>query len=90
MCIATLNNCIHILIACRLNPSSPLSTPISLPASDTLKIIVTATEGKTGKRPHQAFLTFQEQNTGLEESFAFSLKNNGKGKVEVVRPTTND
>lgn len=68
----------------RLSPSSPLTSAITLPASDTLKIVLTATEGKTGKKPHQAFLTLQEPTTGLEESFPFSLKENGKGKVEVV------
>ncbi|KAK5123418.1 hypothetical protein LTR85_002850 [Meristemomyces frigidus] len=67
----------------KLSPSSPLTSAITLPPSDTLKIVLTATEGKTGKRPHQAFLTLQEPTTGLEESFAFSLKDNGKGKVEV-------
>lgn len=68
-----------------LSPTSPLSSkPITLTASDTLKVALTATEGKTGKRPHQAFLTFTEQSTGLEESFAFNVRDNGKGKLDVV------
>ncbi|KAK4574339.1 hypothetical protein LTR86_002101 [Recurvomyces mirabilis] len=70
----------------KLSPGSPLtSSSISLGATDSLKIILTTTEGKTAKRAHQAFLTLHEPMTGLEESFPFSLKENGKGKVEVVR-----
>lgn len=72
--------------AFRLTPLSPLvSSTISLPAAETLKIILTAVEGKTGKRPHQAFLTLHEPKTGLEDSFPFTMKENGKGKVEIVR-----
>ncbi|KAK5729134.1 hypothetical protein LTR15_002276 [Elasticomyces elasticus] len=69
----------------KLSPNSPSSKAITLPAVDTLKIVLTATEGSTGKRPHQAFLTLHEPTTGLEESFPFSLKENGKGKVEVTQ-----
>ncbi|KAK3073756.1 hypothetical protein LTR53_004392 [Teratosphaeriaceae sp. CCFEE 6253] len=69
----------------KLTPNSPLTSyAVTLPSTDTLKIILTATEGKTGKRPHQAFLTLHDPTTGLEESFPFSLKENGKGKVEVT------
>lgn len=71
----------------RLTPKSASSSAITLPAADTLKIVLTTKEGSTAKRPHQAFLTLHEPTTGLEESFPFSLKENGKGKVEVVRPT---
>jgi oligosaccharyltransferase complex subunit delta (ribophorin II) len=65
--------------------TSALSPAVSLSGSDSLKIVLTTTEGKTGKKPHQAFLTLHEPTTGLEESFPFILKDNGKGKVEVVR-----
>lgn len=68
----------------RLTPgTSPAA--VTLPSSDTLKVVLTVVEGKTAKKPHQAFLTLQEPTSGLEESFPFSLKDNGKGKVEVVR-----
>ena len=67
------------------SPSSPLSSrSIVLTAADTLKISLTALEGKSGKRPHQAFLTFNEPSSGLEESFVFNVKDNGKAKIEVV------
>lgn len=71
----------------RLNADSPVSSssPVTLPAASTLKILLTAKEGKTGKRPHQAFLTLQDPDTGLEESLAFSVKDNGKATVAVVR-----
>ncbi|KAK5110282.1 hypothetical protein LTR62_006135 [Meristemomyces frigidus] len=70
----------------KLTPSSALtSTSISLGPADSLKIVLTTTEGKTAKRAHQAFLTLHEPVTGLEESFQFSLKENGKGKVEVTQ-----
>lgn len=70
----------------RITAGSPVSSssPVVLPASSTLKVLLTAQDGKTGKKPHQAFLTLQETENGLEESFAFSVKDNGKAKVDVV------
>lgn len=68
----------------RLSPSAPIAAPIVLPAAASLKLILTAQEGKSGKRPHQAFLTLHQESTGLEESFAFSVKDNGKAKVDIV------
>jgi len=62
-----------------------LASSITLSSADTLKIVLTTTEGKTAKKPHQAFLTLHEPSTGLEESYTFSIKDNGKGKVELVR-----
>ncbi|KAK6403151.1 hypothetical protein LTR95_018989 [Oleoguttula sp. CCFEE 5521] len=70
----------------KLSPTSPF-TPyaVTLTSADTLKIVLTTIDGKTGKQPHQAFLTLREPATGLEESFPFSIKDNGKGKVEVTQ-----
>ncbi|KAF2863287.1 hypothetical protein K470DRAFT_289081 [Piedraia hortae CBS 480.64] len=59
------------------------SSPISLPAGETVKVTLTTTEGKTGKKAHQAFLMLQDKETGLEDSYPFTLKENGKGKVEI-------
>jgi oligosaccharyltransferase complex subunit delta (ribophorin II) len=67
-----------------LGINSPLSKEVPLSAVDTLKIILTTTDGKKAKRPHQAFLTLTEPASGLEESFIFSVKDTGKGKVELV------
>ena len=68
----------------RLSPSSPLAKPITFTASDTLKLALTTKDGKSGVRPHQAFLTFTEQDAGLEESFPISVKDNGKAKLDLV------
>ncbi|KAJ8605279.1 hypothetical protein MRB53_041473 [Persea americana] len=71
----------------KLSPDTPSSSPpASLTASNTLKVVLTATEDGVGKRPHQAFLTIAEQDSGLEESFAFVLKSDGKGKSQKDLP----
>lgn len=69
----------------RFGPKSPLEKPVELGPSDTLKLVLTTLDGKKAQRPHQAFLTLTEPTTGLEDSFALSVKDNGKGKVELVR-----
>jgi oligosaccharyltransferase complex subunit delta (ribophorin II) len=56
-----------------------------LGARDSLKLLLTTVDGKTAKRPHQAFLTLTDPTTGLEESFVFNVKESGKGKVDLVR-----
>lgn len=73
-----------LMIYTRLNPSAPLSKSVSLGQTDTLKLILTTTDDKTAKRPHQAFLTLTEPETGLEESFIFTVKESGKAKVDLV------
>jgi oligosaccharyltransferase complex subunit delta (ribophorin II) len=62
--------------------------PIALGTSDTLKVILTATEDGKPKRPHQAFLLLTDQDTGLETSFPLSMKDTGKGKVDFVSYTS--
>ncbi|KAK8061567.1 oligosaccharyltransferase subunit ribophorin ii [Apiospora phragmitis] len=52
-------------------------------STDTLKIILTAKEGGKAKRPHQAFLTLQETESGLEAPFVFTTKENGKATVDI-------
>jgi hypothetical protein len=78
-----------VLIHSRLNPSSPLAKSVSLGASDTLKLLLTTVDGKTAKRPHQAFLTLTDPTTGLEESYVLNVKESGKGKVDLVRCHSN-
>ncbi|KIW26235.1 uncharacterized protein PV07_09348 [Cladophialophora immunda] len=68
----------------KLTPSQPLSKPILLGSSDTLKITLTTQEGKSAKRPHQAFLLLQDQEGRLDVSYPFSVKESGKAKVEVT------
>ena len=50
-----------------------------------MKIALTTKDGKSGARPHQAFLTLAELDSGLEESFALSVKESGKAKLDLVR-----
>ncbi|RDL30981.1 Uncharacterized protein BP5553_09770 [Venustampulla echinocandica] len=69
----------------KLSDHVPLSKPVTLGAQDTLKIILTATEDGKAKRPHQAFLLLRDQDTGLETTFPFSLKDTGKGKVDFTQ-----
>jgi oligosaccharyltransferase complex subunit delta (ribophorin II) len=73
-----------MLIKPSLSPSAPLSKSVSLGATDTLKLLLTTVDGKKAKRPHQAFLTLTEATTGLEESFILSVKESGKGKLDLV------
>ncbi|KAI9660315.1 MAG: hypothetical protein M1821_009665 [Bathelium mastoideum] len=68
----------------KLNLKSPLAKPVALEGSDTLKIVLTTLDGKKASRPHQAFLTIADATSGLEEAFAFDIKENGKGKVELT------
>lgn len=63
----------------------PLAKPITLGASDSLKIILTTQDGNTARRPHQAFLLLKDPSTGLDISYPFSVKENGKAKVDLVR-----
>lgn len=73
----------------RLTPSKPLSSssPVKLGAGDTLKVILTTQEGKSAKRPHQAFLLLQDPITNLDISYPLSVKDSGKAKMELVRST---
>jgi oligosaccharyltransferase complex subunit delta (ribophorin II) len=68
----------------RLVEHKPLSKVVELGVADTLKIILTAQEGKTAKRPHQAFLLLRDVDTGLDISYAFNVKDNGKAKIDLV------
>ncbi|CAD6448395.1 83123f7d-df44-4d0c-b64c-5b226613068b [Sclerotinia trifoliorum] len=69
----------------KLSDHVPLAKPVSLGAADALKIVLTATEDRTAKRPHQAFLLLRDQDTGLETAFPFSVKESGKGKVDFTQ-----
>ncbi|TVY83306.1 Uncharacterized protein LSUE1_G001542 [Lachnellula suecica] len=69
----------------KLSDHAPLSKAVSLGAQDALKVIITATEDGTPKRPHQAFLLLRDQDSGLETTFPFTMKENGKGKVDFTQ-----
>ena len=45
---------------------------------------MTAQEDSSAKRPDQAFLLLKDAQTGLDISYPFSVKDNGKSRVELV------
>ncbi|KAL4804265.1 Oligosaccharyltransferase subunit Ribophorin II-domain-containing protein [Aspergillus unguis] len=61
-----------------------LSSPVSVGSSDTLKVALTTQEGKSAKSAHQVFLLLQDPITGLDISYPFSVKANGKSRVELT------
>ncbi|KAH6853370.1 Oligosaccharyltransferase subunit Ribophorin II-domain-containing protein [Chaetomium sp. MPI-CAGE-AT-0009] len=67
----------------KLSQNKPLSTPVSLGSTSTLKLVLTAKDDGKGKRPHQAFLVLQEQDTGLEAPFPLTVKESGKATVQI-------
>ena len=48
-------------------------------------MLLTAKEDKKAKRPHQAFLRLEDPKSGLDTSYALTVKDTGKGKIEIVR-----
>ncbi|KAI9885008.1 MAG: hypothetical protein M1823_003210 [Watsoniomyces obsoletus] len=69
----------------KLVPSANLTKPIPLHPSDILKVTMTTIDGKTPKRPHQAFLVIQDVDTGLHPSYAMTVKESGKAKIEMTQ-----
>jgi oligosaccharyltransferase complex subunit delta (ribophorin II) len=67
-----------------LNENAPLSKPLSLGDSETLKLALTTNEGSSAKRPHQAFLLLKDSKSGLDYSYPFIVKDSGKAKVDIV------
>ncbi|KAK5104780.1 hypothetical protein LTS08_002673 [Lithohypha guttulata] len=68
-----------------LTPGKPLAKPIELGSSDSLKIVLTTQEGKTAKRPHQAFLLLRDGASNLDLSYPLSVKESGKAKVDLTQ-----
>ncbi|OJJ44558.1 hypothetical protein ASPZODRAFT_27215 [Penicilliopsis zonata CBS 506.65] len=68
----------------QIDSSKPLANPVSLGDADTLKLTLTAEEGNTAKRPHQAFLLLKD-GSGLDISFPLSVKDNGKARLELTQ-----
>ncbi|KAJ5622353.1 hypothetical protein N7528_005585 [Penicillium herquei] len=68
-----------------LSSSKPLSQPVSFAGADTLRVILTTQEGSSAKRPHQAFLLLKDSQTGLDISYPFTVKENGKSRVELTQ-----
>ncbi|KAL1841583.1 hypothetical protein VTJ49DRAFT_6893 [Mycothermus thermophilus] len=68
----------------KLDPKAPLAKPVTLGSLDTLKLGLTAKDSGKGKRPHQAFLVLQEQDSGLEAPFPMMVKESGKAAVQIT------
>ena len=68
----------------RFSDKSLPKKTVAFGSADTLKLVLTANEGGEAKRPHQAFLVFQEPETGLEAPFVMTTKENGKATVDLV------
>lgn len=67
---------------------NPLTTPITLGPTDTLKLSFAINEkGKDGKgaQPHQTFLRFFDEETGEEGIQPIRVSSGGKAKFELVR-----
>ncbi|KAI1497072.1 Oligosaccharyltransferase subunit Ribophorin II-domain-containing protein [Biscogniauxia marginata] len=67
----------------KFSANAPLSQPVVLGTSDTLKVLLTAQENSKGRRPHQAFVVLQEPSSGLEAPFPLTVKDSGKATVEI-------
>ncbi|PYI04040.1 hypothetical protein BO78DRAFT_348330 [Aspergillus sclerotiicarbonarius CBS 121057] len=62
-----------------------LSKPVALGTADTLKVTLTAQEGRAGKHAHQVFLLVQDPETGLDISYPFNVKDNGKSRLDLTQ-----
>lgn len=67
----------------KITESKTLPKPVSLGASENLKVLLTTSENKKAKRPHQAFLNLRDPKSDLETSLAFQVKENGKAKIDL-------
>ena len=79
-----LHQTLGLIVAPRIGEHKPLSKAVTLGATDTLKILLTTKEDNKAKRPHQTFLLVKDPKSNLDTSFAFQIKENGKGKIELV------
>ncbi|EEP77625.1 conserved hypothetical protein [Uncinocarpus reesii 1704] len=75
---------IMLTVLSRLLDKKPLSKPIPLGQADTLKLLLTAQEGRAPKKPHQAFLLLKDAESGLDISYPLAIKDNGKARLELT------
>ncbi|PWY93496.1 oligosaccharyltransferase subunit ribophorin II [Aspergillus sclerotioniger CBS 115572] len=65
--------------------NNALSKPVAFGSADTLKVTLTAQEGRAGKHAHQVFLLLQDPETGLDISYPFNVKDNGKSRLDLTQ-----
>jgi hypothetical protein len=73
-----------MLMLYSLSPQEPLKETLTLNPSGSIRLALTVTNGGKPRKPHQAFLTLSSSTTALEESFPFTLSDNGKAKFDLV------
>lgn len=69
----------------RFDGAARVRDTLTLGHQDKLKVTVVTKDGSKPKRPHQAFLVVKESISGLEAPFPLTVKDSGKGSVEIVR-----
>ncbi|CAK7208276.1 hypothetical protein SEUCBS140593_000118 [Sporothrix eucalyptigena] len=67
----------------KLNAKSSLGKALVFGSSDVAKITLTTKDNGKEKRPHQAFLLLQDVVSGLEAPFPLTVKESGKGSVQI-------
>ncbi|KAL1902688.1 hypothetical protein Sste5346_001131 [Sporothrix stenoceras] len=67
----------------KLNAKSSLGKALVLGSNDVAKITLTTKDNGKEKRPHQAFLLLQDPMSGLEAPFPLTIKESGKGSVQI-------
>lgn len=67
-----------------MTAKKPLSKPVALGSTDTIKISLTAKDNGKGKRPHQAFVVLKDVDSGLEAPFPLTVKDTGKAVGQIV------
>ena len=68
----------------RLVERKALSQSVVLGSADTLKLSLTTQDGRSSKKAHQTFLLLRDPTSNLDVSYPFSIKENGKAKVDLV------
>jgi oligosaccharyltransferase complex subunit delta (ribophorin II) len=63
-----------------------LKKPLVFGSADTLKLLLTTQQNGSPKLAHQSFLLLKDPVSGLDISYPLSVKENGKAKLELVRP----
>ncbi|KAI1157347.1 Oligosaccharyltransferase subunit Ribophorin II-domain-containing protein [Nemania serpens] len=67
----------------KFSETKPLSHPLTIGSTESVKVLLVAKDGGDGKRPHQAFVVLRDEASGLEAPFPMTVKENGKAVVEI-------
>ncbi|KAI1184178.1 Oligosaccharyltransferase subunit Ribophorin II-domain-containing protein [Nemania serpens] len=67
----------------KFSETKPLSKPLTIGNTESVKVLLVAKDGGNGKRPHQAFVVLRDEASGLEAPFPMTVKENGKAVVDI-------